>query len=251
MKNGCKKKIKARNFYVVGGGCFGTQYAKWLLRAERLDLVQFEKIIAIDQNKNCQLTQVACDSKKLEIVASDWIDYLTQLLLRTLNDPMVVWDHWVPSPLSPHILQLAFMRAAMKKLPGLQLKEEALTPSDSKNLAIPIQIPLGSGNHAVSFAEWICPVNCIEPKTCPAIRSPRHWDMKPSLQNYFDQSSTKRSVHILQCQHRVHGVGTIPFIDIQTQFKKMLDALERKLVVEVFIATVSSCHGLIGKLRLV
>ncbi|MCP5467956.1 MAG: hypothetical protein H7A32_01650 [Deltaproteobacteria bacterium] len=248
-----KKKLRARYFYVVGGGCFGTQYATWLLRAQRLGLVEFEKIFAIDQNPHCQLSQIQIaenQSAYLEIIQSDWISYLTDLLIRSCNDPAFSQDHWVPSPLSPHILLLAFMRAAMQKNPGLRLQEKAFSDNFFEKSELPVSIFLESGQFAASFAEWICPVNCIEPKTCPAIHLPRHWDMKTSLENYFRDLKVSTSAHVLQCQHRVHGVGTILFSEIQSHFASVLDQFKKGVIRELIVATVSSCHGLIGRAQL-
>ena len=33
------------------------------------------------------------------------------------------------------------------------------------------------GTHYVSFAEWMCPINCIEPRICPHTRGPARWSL--------------------------------------------------------------------------
>jgi len=236
-----EKRLKqARHFHVVGGGCFGSQYVRWLLRARSLGMVAFEKIFAVDRDPACRLAKEGPQDPALQLVQADWVDYCSELLLRDDSEAEVQNDHWVPSPLSPHILFLAFLRAAGRlntpwRFETRPLRAEAPTP---------VQIPLATGALAVSFAEWQCPVNCIEPTTCPAIQAPRTWDMKPALTGYFHGNSEVGSAHVLQCRHLVHGVGTIPWPEILGAFCQLKRDLETAS--RVTVATVSGCHGIIG-----
>lgn len=233
-----------RRFHVVGGGCFGSQYVRWLLRARSRGMVGFEKILAIDRDPNCRLAAEGPREEGLEIVASDWIDYLTGLLLA--EDPgSLAEDHWVPSPLSPHLMLLAFQRAAARRLPGLSFEAEEFRAE----VPTPVRIALPAGTLAVSFAQWQCPVNCIEPGTCPAIHAERTWDMAPALGGYFAAHPEAGSAHVLQCRHFVHGVGTIPMAEILEAFRSLVGNLSDRAVGRIAVATVSRCHGLIGAAR--
>lgn len=236
-----EKRLKeARYFHVVGGGCFGSQYVRWLLRARSLGMVAFEKIFAIDRDPACRLAEHGPADPALQLVTADWVEYFGDLLLRSEPEADFQKDHWVPSPLSPHILFLGFLRAAARLDAALRFNEVpfwAETPT-------PVKIPLASGAMAVSFAEWQCPVNCIEPGTCPAIQAPRTWDMKPALTDYFQGHPEAGSAHVLQCRHWVHGVGTIPLAEILEAFQRLKKDL--KMASRVTVATVSACHGLIG-----
>ncbi len=237
-----KKIERVRNFHVVGGGCFGTQYVKWLLRAKDKGMIKFEKVIAIDRNPECRLTREVPQDDGVVLVKRDWVDYFSDLLLNEFQNPDSRWDHWVPAPLSPHILFLGFLRAGREMRNTLHFREKIFR----EDVKTPVQIPLQVGTYAVSFAEWQCPVNCIEPSTCPAIHSTRSWDMKSALTGYFKGQEAFRSFHVLQCRHLVHGVGTIPCSVIFSEFKKMLEDLADEKIREVTVATVSGCHGLIG-----
>lgn len=242
METSTRKLQEAGTLHVVGGGCFGSQYVRWLLRARERGMARFAKIVAVDRDPQCRLTREGPRDPALEIAAVDWVDYLSGLLTAPRRDPEVAEDHWVPSPLSPHILFLSFLRAAKESgsLPAYRPEEfrRAVPP--------PVQVPLADGNLAVSFAEWQCPVNCIEPPTCPAIRAPRTWDMKASLAKAF-AAAPKSSHHVLQCRHWVHGVGTIPMRDIFGEFRKLTENLGHREVNEIVLATTSACHGLISR----
>ncbi len=237
---------EVRHFHVMGGGCFGTQYVRWLLRARNRGMVKFEKIFAIDRNPQCQINHAGISKGDLEVVNQDWVDYFSNFLLKNYQQPLPSADQWVPSPLAPPIIFLGFLKAAHQLFPQFQFEPSAFR----EEVKTPVQIPLPMGTYAVSFAEWQCPVNCIEPATCPAIHAPRTWDMKPALEKYFQNQAATRSSHVLQCLHLVHGVGTVPCRDIFSEFRLLLKRLAGMEMREVAVATVSACHGLIGVAQL-
>ncbi|MDX1386270.1 MAG: hypothetical protein R3257_01680 [bacterium] len=232
------EKIKVRDFHVVGGGCFGSQYTRWLLRAQKLGWLNFENIWIIDQDSHCQAAQTGLLTGPVQLREVDWVAYFSHYLQKHHGDPGASEDHWVPSPLSPHILFLGFLQAAGEEFEIQEFREEVPPP---------VRIPLPVGSLAVSFAQWKCPVNCIEPPTCPAIHEERHWDMKRSLKDYFAGQEAYRSAHVLQCQHLIHGVGTIPCREIFQAYRIFLDDLAGQKKNQMVLATVSGCHGLIGK----
>lgn len=232
---------QVRNFHVVGGGCFGTQYVRWLLRARSLGMVEFEKVYAVDRDPQCRLTREVTLMPRVERVESDWEEYLSALLLKG-SDASLAEDHWVPSPLSPHLIFGAFCRAARTLHPEMQCSAVGF----SEELPPPVRVPLKNGDQAVSFAEWVCPVNCIEPPRCPAIQAPRTWDMKSCLGDSIERKEG-RAVHVLQCRHFVHGVGTIPLGQIFGEFEKFILNLQTGKCRELLVATTSGCHGLISR----
>ena len=66
------------------------------------------------------------------------------------------------------------------------------------------------GTRYVSFADWLCPVHCIEPAVCPVIRGPRTWEMGEALGQLTDRLAAARPTEgpvLFECRHRVHGVG--------------------------------------------
>lgn len=229
-------------FHVVGGGCFGSQYSSWLLRAHKLGWLDFEKIRIVDHDPRCAWAKVKGDQEKVQLVCADWVDYFADLLGQA-GDPARALDHWVPAPLSPHILFEGFIKAAGRLWPELAW---ARTKFD-EGAGTPVQIPLDNGSLAVSFAQWQCPVNCIEPKTCPAIHRNRDWDMKEQLETLFNKNPATLSSHVLQCQHLIHGVGTIPLQEIFKEFNSFCERLKKRKSLDLRVATVSGCHGLIAQ----
>jgi len=237
-----RQELAVRQFHVVGGGCFGTQYVRWLLRARSLGWLKFESIQVIDHDPDCLLQREGLVSPSVRLVRSDWVDYFSNYLVKNFRNPDAHEDHWVPSHMAPHILFLSFIQGAT----SLQEKWVFDQEPFQEEVSVPVQIPLKMGTFAVSYAQWQCPANCIEPPNCPAIHKKRDWDMKLALENYFAEQPD-RSSHVLQCQHLLHGVGTIPCGTIFSEFSQLLDNLAGEEPSEVLVATVSGCHGLIGR----
>lgn len=241
-KNPKNSPIEARRFHIVGGGCFGTQYLRWLLRARNLGWLNCEGIEVIDRNPYCLAKWEGLIGDSVRLHEADWIDYFSDYLTENFSVESAAADHWVPSPLSPHILFLGFLRAGARIHPEMHFKEAAFRDP----VPTPVTMALPVGTLAVSFAEWRCPVNCVEPPRCPHIHQVRDWDMKTALDNYFGEFP-HRSAHVLQCRHLVHGVGTIPCAAIFGEFKKFLENWNKAEIRELEVATVSGCHGLIGR----
>ena len=67
------------------------------------------------------------------------------------------------------------------------------------------------GTHYVSFATWMCPVNCIEPRICPHTRDARDVEHAasgwPSTRASEAAAGRPMVVAALFCRHRAYGVG--------------------------------------------
>jgi hypothetical protein len=79
----------------------------------------------------------------------------------------------VPSPLMPHLLYAWLATQARAVAGNADLRGEA--PGDIPG--VPWQNVGADGTRYVSFATWICPINCIEPARCPHTRGPRDWSL--------------------------------------------------------------------------
>ena len=134
-------------------------------------------------------------------------------------------------------------------------------PSEAEPVLAVLRPPfaraLPSGNRALSFATWICPVNCIEPPTCPAIRGPLDWEMEREVLEGMSSElagGKVQSLHVLSCLHEAFGVGTIPMADVAREALSLRSAAATARTATApryaVIATVSTCHGLAGALRL-
>ncbi|MEO7998819.1 MAG: hypothetical protein ABI852_15320, partial [Gemmatimonadaceae bacterium] len=106
------------------------------------------------------------------------------------------------------------------------------------------------GRHYVSFAEWLCPVNCIEPALCPATGGPRSWSMPPALKAYVSAQPVTSKLNgpvIFHCVHRTHGVGMIDASPVATADAQIAE-WGTNANIDVLVGTVSHCHGALGVL---
>jgi hypothetical protein len=242
-------------YTVIGGGCFGRFYARQLLRyADRGGPVA--RVVVVDRNPQCLVARDIKDHR-LTVAVADWADHVATLLPDAMrrvaaNDPPP--DRLVPSPFASHVLLESMRRAAASEA-------VIAVPSEAEPvlavLCPPFARALPSGNRALSFATWICPVNCIEPPTCPAIRGPLDWEMEREVREGMspDLAGGKvQSLHVLSCLHEAFGVGTIPMADVAREALALGRAAASAQTATTpryaIIATVSTCHGLAGALRL-
>jgi len=123
----------------------------------------------------------------------------------------------VPSPLMPHLCLDWLVIRARARWPSRAVGVEPLqVPPD-----MPWERAAPDGRHYVSFATWLCPVNCIEPAVCPATRGARDWSMPPALRAYVDGPAAPalRGPVIFHCEHRTYGVGMIDAAGIVKRFQ--------------------------------
>jgi hypothetical protein len=117
----------------------------------------------------------------------------------------------------------------------------------------PWQRAAPDGTHYVSFAEWMCPVNCIEPARCPETRGPRSWSMPAAIAGYADaERAAGRPVAgpvVFHCSHRAYGVGMVDTA-AAVAADQLVSAAGEGGPAAVLVATVSHCHGAVNLLSL-
>ena len=119
-------------------------------------------------------------------------------------------------------------------------------------LPVPWQRTGDDGTHYVSFAEWMCPINCIEPARCPVTRGERTWSLPPALRRYAaDERSAGRGIEplLFHCTHRAYGVGMIDVRDV-LDADQAIAAHAVGRGASFLIGTVSHCHGALRRLTL-
>jgi len=115
---------------------------------------------------------------------------------------------------------------------------------------VPWQRAGEDGTHYVSFAEWMCPINCIEPAKCPHTHGPRSWSLPVAVREYADAEGERgRAVSplVFHCSHRTHGVGMIDVADVLDADATIASAGTPDGA-SFLIGTVSHCHGALRRL---
>jgi len=118
---------------------------------------------------------------------------------------------------------------------------------------IPWQRAGGERTRYVSFAEWMCPVNCIEPAKCPHTRAARDWSMPPAIRAHVEASrdgdAPFDAAVTFHCTHRAFGVGMIDVSEVLAAGQAVLE-LTATGPARVLVGTVSHCHGILGVMSL-
>ncbi|HVF40818.1 MAG TPA: hypothetical protein VM939_13040 [Gemmatimonadaceae bacterium] len=255
-KADAKPSSKYGTIVIVGGGCYGSYYVRQLGRASVAGAVTWDDVIVVDRNPECavavsdQLDPSRFASPVPRVHIADWVDFFASYLSRWDSASTASRrDAIVSSPLMPHLMYEWLRDRAQKRWPARRVE------------TVPLPVPPGTpwqtsapdGTHYVSFAEWTCPVNCVEPERCPHTRGPRAWTMPDATRDYVSaQRSSGLRIEgpiLFHCTHRVYGVGMFDTADVVAG-----DELIRQCAdtgpVQVLIGTVSHCHGALNLLSI-
>jgi hypothetical protein len=236
---------------VVGGGCYGGYYVRQLLRAHRSGAVGWRSLVVVDHDPECAVGRLTLPDRPpgLELVHQGWSDFFAAYLDRAANDADAhANDAIVPSPLMPHLMADWLVDRARRRWPRREIR---VVPLHSP-VAVPWQRAGEDGTHYVSFADWMCPINCIEPARCPETRGPRSWSMPTAMADYA-AGPTVGDVAvgeplILHCSHRAYGVGMIDVRDVVAS-DALLAARGDQAASAFLIGTVSHCHGALRRIE--
>ncbi len=232
---------------VVGGGCYGSYYVRQLGRAREAGALTWKRVVVVDRDPSCavgrSLDTGEVTTPDVELATRDWDSFFGEYLGSACADPDAASaDGIVPSPLMPHLMFEWILARAKRHWPRRVVDTRAVGSLPD----MPWQRSAPDGTRYVSFAEWVCPVNCIEPATCPKTRGPRWWTMPAAVQSYVAAARAAgqplAGPVIFHCTHRAYGVG---MFDTATavQADVLIREAPRRGPVDVVVGTVSHCHG--------
>jgi hypothetical protein len=230
---------------VIGGGCYGHLHATRLLTANRRGQIAFDRVVIVDREETHKARRAIGDRPDVRYVAADWDAFLREYLA----DPdATADDHLVPAPLAPHLLANWLLAALQADLPTRSVRWETVTHTVDQ----PYARHGRDGAFYVSFADWICPVECTEPAICPAIRSPRTWEQAAFLRERLGGDPAVADLAIFVCRLLTGGIGTVPVAELhaaRARFRALAEA-RPDTPLTCLVATVSACHGAIAQLAI-
>lgn len=233
---------------IVGGGCYGSYYLRQLGRAHRVAAADWDELIVVDRDPSCAVGRCTPDElpPRTRLVVAEWHQYFEDYLASAVGDPARRHDAIVPSPLMPHLMADWLAARARHRWPERAVRTEPLLAEPE----VPWQRAGEDGTHYVSFAEWMCPINCIEPAKCPHTRGPRSWSLPVAVRKYVDAEGRRgRGLEplVFHCTHRTHGVGMIDVADVVDADAAIASGgMQREAA--FLIGTVSHCHGALRRL---
>jgi hypothetical protein len=233
---------------VVGGGCYGSYYVRQLARARSAGAIEWSRLIVVDRDPRCAVAALD-DAERpaaLEVVTAEWREYFASVLGEAHRTDTSD-DAIVPSPLMPHLMADWLIDRARQRWPARTID---VLPLDAQ-LPVRWQRTGDDGTHYVSFAEWMCPINCIEPARCPHTRAERTWSMPIAVGVYADRErGAGRPVDgalVFHCAHRAYGVGMIDVAAVLAADRAIAERASHGQA-SFLVGTASHCHGALRRL---
>ncbi len=235
---------------VVGGGCYGGYYLRQLGRAARAGALAWERLVVVDRDPACAVSRPGSREELPSFVleVSDWAPFFWRYLGQSAAHPgQHAGDAIVPSPLMPHLMAGWLLERSRQRWPARDVHAAPLESSP----AVPWQRAGADGTHYVSFAEWMCPINCIEPARCPHTRGDRTWSLPNTLASYVTSERAAGRVlegsFVFHCTHRAFGVGMLDVADILAADRTIAE-LGAAGPTAFLVGTTSHCHGALQRL---
>lgn len=223
---------RLRDIVVVGGGCYGTFYAGQLARAAERGALAFRRVLLVDRDPRCRAARELPPAGGRELVVEEWGAFFDRWLAEAEPD-----DAIVPSPLMPHLMMEWLERRARAAYPGRAIAREPI-PLRART---PFEQEGADGTRYLSHADWLCPVHCIEPATCPMTSAPRTWEMRHTVERLGARIGATETAAFL-CRHRAYGVGMFGVDELLAGEAAMRRAGGVRGGT-LLVATVSRCHG--------
>jgi hypothetical protein len=239
--------IELGDIAIMGGGCYGTFYLGQLAAARRKEALRFRRLLVVDHDAGCQAAAHVLEPG-CELVVSPWSEFLDGYLVPADRDRDGLTDTIVPTPLMPHLMAHWLERRARVRWPD---REVSLVPVDAP-LGTPYDRLHRDGVRYVSFADWLCPIHCVEPLLCPAIKAPRTWEMSEAVAAWTRAHARERPTAapaLFSCRHAAFGVGMYPARAAFDGFDGFVPVADTDTGGDLAIGSISSCHGAIALLR--
>jgi hypothetical protein len=232
---------------IVGGGCYGTFYARQLDQARAKGKATYRSVVVVDRDPACKMVGELGEAPDRRLVVSDWDPFFDQYLSGTAEPGED--DVIVPSPFMPHLMFQWLVRRARIRWPGRRIEIRAL----DQGPGTPYDRSAVDGTRYVSFADWLCPTHCIEPSLCPVIRAPRTWEMSEAIIGLRSRLNLRRSTAgpvLFVVRHLVFAVGTFSTRSVLAGDAEVAAAGAGGTPVDVLVGTLSACHGAVNLLHL-
>jgi hypothetical protein len=243
--------VTMRDVVVIGGGCYGTFYARQLAKAKAKGKAQYRRVVVVDRVARCRARTELGEVPDRAFAVEEWSAFFDRFLAAARPPaPGEPQDYIVPSPLMPHLMFEWLLRRARQRWPERPV-EVAPVPGE---LGMPYDRAAPDDTRYVSFADWICPTHCVEPAVCPAIGALRSWEMGDAIGALAGRlRAAGRPVFgpaLFVCRHHVFGVGTFAVAAVLEGDQIVGRAGASAGPAEVLVGTISSCHGAVNLLRI-
>jgi hypothetical protein len=245
-----RETLRFGTIVVVGGGCYGSYYVRQLGRAERAKALAWDSLVVVDRDPDCLVARLAPADRPhaLDVRIAEWRSHFGEYLAAAALAPdRHEHDAIVPSPLMPHLMADWLLERARTRWPARRIMTTPLAAAP----AVPWQRAGEDGTHYVSFAEWMCPINCIEPVRCPHTKGARSWSLPPAIAEYAESERAAgrplEGPFVFHCAHRAFGVGMLDVRDVVAADRAIAERGAAGAAA-FLVGTASHCHGALKRI---
>ena len=208
--------------WIAGAGVFGTKAAQTLLKGHEPDT-----ILALDQDTSAL---APLSDLKVRTITAEATDFLVKHL-HTPDSPK-----WI-IPCVPYHLAWEWL------LKRLGPRAEPVSVPETFSLGWPHPWPTQKGGYTVSYADFICPPDCPEPKDiCTHTGRPRPGLLYQELENMKIPGYRTLVLQSRQLAPGLGGYRSGALLDLEQQILLLKGNL--------LLATACKCHGVINALKI-
>ncbi len=232
--------LEIDSIIILGGGCYGSLFFDRLKRGKKKGLVSYSYQIIVDRNERCQLKKEA-RQEDIIFYKADWIEFLVKDYPKIMRGR----DYLVLPCFGPHFI-FQYIETKLKEHRGYEMRLAVF----KNEIGVPFEKDV-ENNKYLSFAQWRCPVLCVEPPRCPAINKIRSWNLKDTLISYFKNNKeiAEDNIFIFEIGNYTNGVAMIEAKRVVEAFEKLIRRINERFQTFI-IATVSKCHGVASLVEL-
>lgn len=217
--------------HVLGGHPLSCTYITSLLKARDEGLIAFDELHFVDENPRARA--YADFGDRVIGHEASYTDHLASLMSLEGDGISVVPDHT-----APHVFFQLFLKLLASD-PQTKTKSVELIALPEA-LGTPFEKDLKTGLRALSYATWVCPLECDEPDHCPAKDDARDWHMGNMLREKIP------ALVLFECDQLAYGVAHIPLRTLQSEWEHVRGHVTSQKTASLTVATVSKCHGILG-----
>lgn len=221
---------------VLGGHKLARLYLRKLSDAKQDGRLQYDLLGFCDP----ELQTGEVDSRFTQTSYSDFISQRLTCQDRNARDSLI------PDHTAPHVFFQVCLDFIAKHAP-----DAVITLAESRPpLGLPFEMPTTHGVTPLSYATWVCPLECEEPATCPAIAGERKWDFDRFFAELEKKEAALKPDYLFlgfSCDQLIDGIAHIPWDRVTSNFARLQERLRTSKTITLSVATYSRCHAILGE----
>lgn len=225
--------------YILGGHKLACSYFEKIMKAKAKSALAFSQAFLIDADAQCLAAQDHASS----FINKSPSQFILDDLFSADPNPNAIL---IPDHTAKHVMLETYLGLVEKKFPTLKTKLATIPSSWQTPFLYKSD---DDAIWAMSYAVWMCPADCTEPKICPYTQGPRDWDFNQSLKVLYDDLPGT-AVYDFACQPLFEEIAQISMSVIRREMTRFIDDVKNTTTKKFLVTTHSHCHGIVGSFEI-